>query len=566
MNSNEIRKAFLDFFEKKGHKIVPSSSLLPTDPSVLFTTAGMQQFKPYYTGEKFPYGDNTATCQKCIRTSDIGEVGNERHLTFFEMLGNFSFGGYFKREAINLAKEFLDSVKIKIEYVTVFEGDSEVPKDLETMGIWKELGFSEEKCNLHLCPKAENFWGPTGNEGPCGPTTEIYSGGIEIWNLVFNEYYCDKDKKLTKLEKSGVDTGMSLERLAMVVQSKKSVFETDLFYPLIEEIEKESKLGYEDNPKMFRIIADHVRSAVFLASEGIIPSNIEQGYVLRRLLRRAIRYGKLLKMPKGFISDLAKKAVKMNEEAYPELKEKEKEIAKIIREEDKKFEKTLEKGIKELEAQIAENKSKVLSAKIVFDLYQSYGFPLELTGELAKEQGLEIDEQGFNEELEKHQEISRAGAQKKFGGVGKEATYDAVKLHTATHLLHQALRKVLGDSVRQMGSDINSERLRFDFSHSQKLMPEELKETEEIVNEKISEDLEVKMEEMEYREAVKEGALAFFKQKYPKTVSVYSIGKFSKEICAGPHVKRTSELGKFKIKKEESSSAGVRRIKAVLLK
>ncbi|MCX6759926.1 MAG: alanine--tRNA ligase-related protein [Candidatus Nealsonbacteria bacterium] len=566
MDSNEIRKSFLDFFEKKGHKIVPSSPLLPTDPSVLFTTAGMQQFKPYYTGEKSPYGDNTATCQKCIRTSDIGEVGNERHLTFFEMLGNFSFGGYFKREAINLAKEFLDSVKIKIEYVTVFEGDSEVPKDLETIGIWKELGFSEEKCNLHLCPKAENFWGPTGNEGPCGPTTEIYSGGIEIWNLVFNEYYCDKDKKLTKLEKSGVDTGMSLERLAMVIQSKKSVFETDLFYPLIEEIEKESKLGYEDNPKMFRIIADHVRSAVFLAGEGIIPSNIEQGYVLRRLLRRAIRYGKLLKMPKGFILDLAKKAVKMNEDAYPELKEREKEITKIIREEDRKFEKTLEKGIKELEAQIAENKSKVLSAKTVFDLYQSYGFPLELTGELAKEQGLEIDEEGFNKELEKHQEISRAGAQKKFGGVGKEATYDAVKLHTATHLLHQALRKVLGDSVRQMGSDINSERLRFDFSHSQKLTPEELKETEEIVNEKISEDLEVKMEEMEYREAVKEGALAFFKQKYPKTVSVYSIGKFSKEICAGPHVKRTSELGKFKIKKEESSSAGVRRIKAVLIK
>ena len=566
MDSNEIRKSFLDFFLKKEHKIVPSSSLLPTDPSVLFTTAGMQQFKPYYTEEKSPYGDNVATCQKCVRTSDIEEVGDERHLTFFEMLGNFSFGGYFKKEAITLAKEFLDSLKVKIEYVTVFEGDSEVPKDIETIGVWKELGFTEEKGNLHLCPKAENFWGPTGDEGPCGPTTEIYAGGIEIWNIVFNEYYCDKNKKLKKLEKPGVDTGMGLERLAMVMQGKKTVFGTDLFSSLIEEIEKESKIGYEDNPKMFRIIADHVKSAVFLASEGIIPSNIEQGYVLRRLLRRAIRYGKLLKMPKGFIIDLAKKIVKTYGDNYPDLNEKEKEIIKVIKEEDRKFEKTLEKGIKELEVQITENKSKVLSAKTVFDLYQSYGFPLELTSELAKEQGFEIDEQGFNEELSKHQEISRAGALKKFGGVGKEATYDATKLHTATHLLQQALRKVLGNSVHQMGSDINSERLRFDFSYDKKLTPEELKEVESIVNEKIQEDLEVKMEEMEYKEAVKAGALAFFKQKYPKIVSVYSVGKFSKEICAGPHVKRASELGRFKIKKEESSSAGVRRIKAVLEK
>lgn len=562
MDSSELRAKFLRFFEEKGHKIVPSSSLLPTDSSVLFTTAGMQQFKPYYLGEKSPYGDNVASCQKCIRTSDIEEVGDERHLTFFEMLGNFSFGGYFKKEAILLAKEFIDSLKIKIEYVTVFEGDSDVPRDIETINIWKELGFSEEKGNLHLCPRSENFWGPTGEEGPCGPTTEIYAGGIEIWNIVFNEFYSDKNKKLKKLERFGIDTGMSLERLAMVVENKKTVFGTDLFYPLIEEIEKESKLGYEDNPRMFRIIADHIRSAVFLCAEGIIPSNIEHGYILRRLLRRAIRYGKLLKMPKGFVSDLARKVIKMNESIYPELKET--NIIKVIREEDKKFDRALEKGLKELEKQIAENKSKVLPTKLIFDLYQSYGFPLELTGELAKEQGFEIDEAGFNEELQKHQEISRAGAQKKFGGVGKEATYEATKLHTATHLLHKALRHVLGDDVRQMGSDINSERLRFDFSFARKLASEELKEVEDIVNGKIEEDLEVKMEEMGYKEAVKEGALAFFKEKYPPIVSVYSIGKFSKEICAGPHVKRTSELGKFKIKKEESSSAGVRRIKATL--
>jgi len=564
MISSELRAKFLEFFEGKGHKIVPSSSLLPTDSSVLFTTAGMQQFKPYYLDEKSPYGDNVASCQKCIRTSDIEEVGDERHLTFFEMLGNFSFGGYFKREAILLAKEFIDSLKIKIEYVTVFEGDESVPRDIETINIWKEFGFSEEKGNLHLCPRSENFWGPTGEEGPCGPTTEIYAGGIEIWNIVFNEFYSDKNKKLKKLEKPGIDTGMSLERLLMVLNGDKTVFGTDLFYPLIEEIEKESKLGYEDNPRMFRIIADHVRSAVFLCAEGIVPSNIEHGYILRRLLRRAIRYGKLLKMSKGFISDLAKKAIKMNEDVYPELKET--NIIKIIKEEDKKFDKALEKGLKELENQITENKSKVLPVKLVFDLYQSYGFPLELTSELAKEQGFEIDEEGFNEELAKHQEISRAGAQKKFGGVGKEATYEATKLHTATHLLHKALRNVLGDGVRQMGSDINSERLRFDFSFDRKLTSEELKEVEDIVNEKIKEDLEVKMEEMGYKEAVKEGAMAFFKEKYPPIVSVYSVGKFSKEICAGPHAKRTSELGKFKIKKEESSSARVRRIKAVLEK
>lgn len=566
MTAKDLRQKYLDFFEKKGHKIVPSSSLLPTDPSVLFTTAGMQQFKPYYTEEKSPFGDNVSTCQKCVRTSDIDEVGDERHLTFFEMLGNFSFGGYFKKEAIGFAKEFIDSLKIKIDYVTVFEGDSEVPKDTETMQIWKELGFSEEKGNLHLCPRSENFWGPTGEEGPCGPTTEIYADGIEIWNIVFNEYYSDKDKKLKKLEKPGVDTGMSLERLAMVIQGKKSVFGIDSFYPLIEEIEKESKIGYEDNPKMFRIIADHIRSAVFLCAEGIVPSNIEQGYVLRRLLRRTIRCGRLLKMPKGFAIDLAKKAIKMNDATYPELKEKEKNIIKIIKEEDKKFEKTLEKGLKELEIQVAENKSKILPAKIVFDLYQSYGFPLELTNELAKEQGFEIDEKGFNDELEKHQEISRAGAKKKFGGVGKEATYEATKLHTATHLLHQSLRKILGEGVRQMGSDINSERLRFDFSYGQKMTIEEIKKAEDMVNDKIKEDLEVKMEEMSYKEAIKEGATAFFKEKYPPIVSVYSIGNFSKEICAGPHVKRTSELGKFKIKKEESSSAGVRRIKAILEK
>ncbi len=578
MTSFELRQKFLNFFEKKGHKIVPSSSLIPTDPSVLFTTAGIQQFKPYYLGEKSLYGQNVATCQKCFRTSDIEEVGDEKHLTFLEMLGNFSFGGYFKKEAIELAHNFLfNELKLnkKAFFFTVFKGDKEVPFDEESFSIWKKIGVPENQ--IKKFDKEDNFWGPTGLEGPCGPTTEIHVDNVELWNLVFNEYYQDRKGKLTPLKQKGVDTGMGLERLAMVVQGKSSVYETDLFLPIMMEIPGE-------NEKARRIIADHIKSSVFLISEGILPSNVERGYVLRRILRRAIRYGKLLNLPKNFLIPLAQKVVEIYQNVYPEVKSKEEEILTVIQIEEEKFEKTLEKGLRILEKFIFEEGQRYFEridqnvwlvkkyqfenlAAIIFDLYQSYGFPFELSIEELKrnnvknvDENLEILQKLFKENLKEHQEISRAGAEKKFGGGGEFSP----KLHTSTHLLHAALRTILGEHVKQMGSDITPQRLRFDFSHPQKLTANEIKKVEDLVNQKIKEDLAVKKEEMDYQEAINSGALAFFKEKYPEKVTVYTIGIFSKEICAGPHVKRTAELGHFKIIKEESSGAGLRRIRAIL--
>ena len=550
MNSAELRKKFLTFFEKKEHKIVPSSSLIPTDPSVLFTTAGMQQFKPYYLGEKSPYGPNVTTCQKCFRTSDIETVGDESHLTFLEMLGNFSFGGYFKEEAIKLAYDFLFNelnLSLGDAIFTVFQGDKDIPEDKECIKIWKSLGVDENK--IKKGNREDNFWGPTGEEGPCGPTTEIHIKSIEVWNLVFNEYYQNKNGKLSSLKQKGVDTGMGLERLAMIVQEKPSVFETDLFKPIVEEIEKKSPINYKLKAKSYRIIADHIKSSVFLISEGILPSNVERGYVLRRVLRRAIRYGKLLNLPRNFLIPLAQKAIETYKDIYPEIKSQEADILTIIQQEEEKFGKTLEAGLRQFKKGLDP-----------FELYTTYGFPLELTMELAKEEGIQIDVEEFEKKFKKHQEISRAGAESKFGGGGAFSP----KLHTATHLLHAALRKALGEHVKQMGSDINPQRLRFDFSHPRKMTEEEIKKVEDLVNQKIKEDLEVKREEMKYEDALKSGALAFFKEKYPERVMVYTIGDFSKEICAGPHVKRTSELGFFKIIKEESSGAGVRRIRAVL--
>ena len=566
MTSIKLRQEFLNFFEKKEHKIVPSSSLLPADPTVLFTTAGMQQFKPYYLGEKSPYGLNVVSCQKCFRTSDIEEVGDQSHLTFIEMLGNFSFGGYFKEEAIKFAYELLISnfqLPISNLKVTVFGGDKEVSRDEESVKIWDKLGFSENKGNLSFAGREENFWGPTGEEGPCGPTTEIYFKNLELWNLVFNEYYQDRKRSLAPLEQKGVDTGMGLERLAMVVQNKPSVYETDLFEPIIKEIHEQKKYRGLTcvNLRSQRIIADHIKGAVFLISEGIFPSNVEQGYVLRRVLRRAIRYGKLLNLPRNFLIPLAQKVIEIYQDEYREVKSKETDILTVIQNEEEKFEKTLSQGLKQFEKI---TKAGNISGIDAFHLFDTYGFPLELTEELAKEKNITVDIKGFQEAFEKHREISRAGVKAKFGGIGKEATYEATRLHTATHLLHSALREILGSHVQQMGSDITPQRLRFDFSHSQKMTEEEIKKVEDLVNQKIKEDLEVKREEMDYQEAIKAGALAFFKEKYPEIVSVYSIDNFSKEICAGPHLRRTSELGIFKIIKEESCGAGIRRIRAIL--
>ena len=582
MTSNKLRSEFLKFFEKKGHKIVPSSSLLPTDASVLFTTAGMQQFKEYFLGEKSPHGNRVVSCQKCFRTSDIETVGDASHLTFLEMLGNFSFGDYYKEEAIKYALEFLiENCKLKIEnlYFTYFKGDKEVPEDKESKKIWRKLGIPADR--IYGCDREDNFWGPTGQEGPCGPTTEIHydltgqpckkqegcvpncncGRFIELWNLVFNEYYWDKSKNLTLLKEKGVDTGMGFERLVMVSQGKPSVFETDLFLPLLQEIEGISSEPYGQNPKPYRIIADHIKGATFLAAEGVFPSNVEQGYVLRRILRRAMRFGRLLGFPENFLIPLAKKTIKIYQDVYPAVKSKEADILTVIQKEEEKFSKTLETGLKQFEKITALGD---IDGQDAFRLFDTHGFPLELTQELAKEKGLKVDQRGFEEAFKKHREVSRAGVGRKFGGLGKDATYQSVKLHTATHLLQAALREVLGKQVKQMGSDINPVRLRFDFSHPQKITESELKKIERLVNQKIKEDLKIKKEAMPYEEALKSGALSFFKEKYPEKVTVYSINNFSKEICAGPHIDKTSELGHFKIVKEESSGAGIRRIRAIL--
>lgn len=579
VSHQEIRKRFLDFFEKNGHCVAPSSSLVPKDDSsVLLTTAGMQQFKPYYLATESPYGNRVASIQKCFRTSSIDEVGDEQHLTFFEMLGNFSFkypggeGSYFKEEAIKLAHKFIteeEEMNLKIDYVSVFGGDEKnnIPCDNESVEIWKKLGMPQEK--IKFFGKEDNFWGPTGNEGPCGPTTEIYVNGIEIWNIVFNKYYFD-GKKYEKLKYQGIDTGMGLERLAMAVQNTPTIFETDLFQYIISE------LPIELPERTKRIIVDHTRAIIFLISDGLRPSNKEAEYVLRRLMRRIITFAyeenikqppeNLLKLTTDFykkISDYRNLDFNIIKEVYDE------EYARFLP--------ILERGRKEFEKKAAEVKTQniyTIPRAFAFNLFQSAGITIDILNDFAKKEGVEIDKKAFTEDLERHKEISRAGTENKFGGHGVKLENDdfakadnnekITKLHTATHLLHAALRKILGKEIRQMGSDITEERLRFDFSFGRKLTEEEISAVQNLVNEKINEGLLVFMEEMSYNEAIERGALAFFKEKYPEKVTVYSVDGFSKEICGGPHAKNTGELGKFKIIKEESSSAGVRRIKAIL--
>jgi len=565
MKSSEVRNKFLTFFKERGHKIVSSSSLVPDgDPSVLFTTAGMQQFKPYYIGKKSAMEDfkslNTTSSQKCIRTSDIEEVGDASHLTFFEMLGNFSFNGYFKEEAIKYAYEFIvDELKLEIDYVTVFVGDEHVPFDAESYDIWKNF-VPEEK--IKKFGKEDNFWGPTGKEGPCGPTTEIYVNGVEVWNIVFNEYFHKESGALEPLLQKGVDTGMGLERLSMMVQRTPTIYETDLFGSVIKEIEKISGVSYFDSgyEKVFRIIADHIKASVFILSDGVAPSNSEQGYVLRRLIRRTVRYLKTLNMEPSFMLKIAKIVVENYKEAYPELVKKENEIISEIKAEEERFEKTLREGLRQFEKFAVHG----ISGHDAFILFSTYGFPFEETLEVAKEKGIKVDEKGFKEEFKRHQEVSRAGMEKKFKGGLSGTSPEETRLHTATHLLHKALREVLGEHVSQRGSNITPERLRFDFSHPGKMTPEELKKVEALVNQKISEGLPITVEEMTVDEAREKGAIGVFGSKYGERVKVYSVGTFSKEICGGPHALNTSELGHFKIKKEEATSAGVRRIKAIL--
>ncbi len=581
MNSGNIRQKFLMFFKERGHSIVPSSSLVPDDASVLLTTAGMQQFKKYFTGELDPVKDfkskNTVSVQKCFRTSDIDEVGDESHLTFFEMLGNFSFGGpdasgkvgasYWKKEAIQYGYEFFTKVmKLDIDYVTVFDpvkvlaGDwrKGVLFDEESYAIWKKI-LPESKIRR---AGVDNFWGPTGNEGPCGPTTEIYISGLEIWNIVFNQFYCDASKKLTPLKIQGVDTGMGLERLAMVAQKKKNIFETDLFEPIV------AKLPAGIDERIGRIFADHIRGIAFLISDGVRPSNKETGYVLRRLMRRLMVYGVGWAMEPLF-EVLAKH--------YPsEYKLSSRIITDVYRMECEKFSKTLSQGLRELE------RLETVSAVSAFKLYESFGLPYEIIKERGGRKADELTREAFDAEFKKHQEISRAGQGKKFGGHGllldtgelkakDEAELKKVtRLHTATHMLQQALREVLGQDVKQMGSDITALRTRFDFTFPRKLTPEEIKKVEALVNEKIKENLPIQKAVLPKAEAEKTGALYFFKEKYPDPVNVYFIGRdlnsaWSKEFCGGPHVTHTGEIGKFKIIKEEAVGAGIRRVRGIVI-
>jgi len=579
MDSSFLRQEFLDFFEKKGHKVVPSFSLVPSDTSVLFTTSGMQQFKPYYLEEKSPYGKKVVSYQKCLRTSDIDDVGDDSHLTFFEMLGNFSFDDYFKEGTVKLALEFfLNVCKLPMDkmWFSYFKGDSLAPEDLESKEILINNNISEQR--IIAMGREDNFWGPTGTEGPCGPTIDIYfelkdkpcekgknclldckcGRFVELWSLVFNEYYQDKNKKIFPIEdrggKKGVDTGLGLERLVAASQGKETIFETDLFEPLINII------GHDKKTKETRIIVDHIKGVCFLISAGIVPSKVDKGYILRRLLRRAIRCKKVLQGDEHLLTDLAKKIIEIYKDIYPELDNKREDILTVIKKEEKVFSSSLETGRKEY------NKLTELTGKAIFNLYSTHSVPLEISMSWAEEDSKEIKNiDDFYKLQEEHKKISRIGSEKKFGGLGKEVqNEEAIKLHTATHLLYSALRKILTDSVKQMGSDITSERLRFDFSFDRKLTDKEVGEIENLINKKINENLEVKKEELLLQEAIKKGALSFFKEKYPETVSVYSINDFSKEICAGPHAICTGKLGKFKIIKQESVGSGVRRIKAKL--
>ncbi len=612
ITSKELREKYFEFFKDKGHALIPSASLVPeNDPTVLYTTAGMHPLVPYLLGEKHPGGKRLVNAQKCIRTGDIDEVGDATHLTFFEMLGNWSLGDYFKKEMIPWSWEFLTDKKwIGIEperiFVSVYKGDDNIPKDEESIELWQkqfEKAGIRAKENERIFPLGieDNWWGPAGETGPCGPDTEMFfdtkkpkcglsckpgcSCGkyVEIWNDVFMEYNKRQDGSYEKLGQKNVDTGMGLERTLAVFGNCESVFETELFVPIIKKIREISKKDHNhlsSTEKISeRIVADHVKAAVFIISDGVNPSNIERGYILRRLIRRAIRHGLLIGSSGFSISVIAEEVFKIYGDAYLSLLENKKTIIEILAEEEEKFAKTLSRGIKRFNELIASEKAqdRIINSKDAFDLFQSFGFPIEMTKEMALENGLGLDEAGFYSELKKHQDLSRNKSGIKFKGGLADNSEITTKYHTATHLLHSALREVLGSHVGQKGSNINSDRLRFDFSHPEKMTDEELKKVEDLVNSSIKKDYKISFEEMTPKEAKDKGAVGLFDEKYSDKIKMYSVGDssksqsagegsecFSKEICGGPHAKSTGDLGKFKIIKEQSASAGVRRIKAVL--
>jgi len=649
LTANELRALFLQFFQEKGHKVIPSASVIPeNDPTVLFTTAGMHPLVPYLLGQKHPAGTRLTDVQKCIRTGDIDDVGDMSHLTFFEMLGNWSLGDYFKKEMIPWSWEFLTSEKwlgidpAKLAF-TVFEGDEDCPRDEEAANLWRSCGVKDD--HLFYLPKEHNWWGPAGVTGPCGPDTEMFiivkepcgpncspackcGAYLEIWNDVFMQYNKQQDGTFIPLSQKNVDTGMGLERTICVLTGKKSVYETDIFARILGKIEELSGKSYnpdDENTKAFRIIADHMRTSTFILGDprGVSPSNVDQGYILRRLIRRAVRYGMGLGLGAGFTCEIAKVIIDQYSDVYPELKENSAFVLEQLKLEEERFARTLKQGEKEfdkiynnvcntknlldsilanadpvacaqenaktkklrpspdmlpiieaanngdpaalkaaIEARLATLST--LDGRSAFKLYDTYGFPIEMTMELAAEKGLKVDEEDFAQRFKQHQETSHAGAEQRFKGGLADASEQTACLHTATHLLQAALRKVLGDEVHQKGSNITAERLRFDFTFGRKMTAEEIAEVQKLVNEAIEAKAPVTMEEMTVAEAKAQGAMGLFESKYGEKVKVYTMGQFSKEICGGPHASNTGDLVSFKIQKEESSSAGVRRIKATI--
>lgn len=590
-HSADLRAMFLKFFQDHDHAVISSASVIPeNDPTVLFTTAGMHPLVPYLMGQKHPAGTRLTDVQKCVRTGDIEDVGDFSHLTFFEMLGNWSLGDYFKKEMIPWSWEFLTSEKYlglpkdRLAF-TVFAGDKDCPRDEESANLWRSCGVADD--HIFYLPKENNWWGPAGVTGPCGPDTEMFiitdkepcgpdcspacSCGryLEIWNDVFMQYNKKEDGTFEPLAQKNVDTGMGLERTICVLNGKKSVYETDLFENILGKIAELSGKTYgedEATTKAFRIIADHMRTSTFIMGDdrGVSPANVDQGYVLRRLIRRAVRYGMEIGMPEGFTGEIAKVIIEQYKDVYPELKRNEAFVLDQLALEETRFAKTLKQGNREFEKLAQRVKDGRIDGESAFHLYDTYGFPVEMTCELAKDAGLTVDMEGFKECFKKHQATSQAGAEQRFKGGLADHSAQSARLHTATHLLHAALRKVLGDEVAQKGSNITAERLRFDFSFGRKMTKEEIAEVERLVNEAIDAHAPIVCEEMTVPEAQAQGAIGLFTSKYGENVKVYTMGPYSKEICGGPHATNTGDLKSFKIQKEESSSAGVRRIKAVI--
>ena len=588
MKAIEIRNKYLDFFKRHEHAVIPSAPLIPeNDPSVLFTTAGMQPLVPYLLGEKHPEGTRLTDFQKCLRTNDIDEVGDNRHLTYFEMLGNWSLGDYFKEESIAMSFEFLTKelgIPVEKLSVTCFAGDEDCQRDEVTASCWKKAGIPEDR--IYYFGKDDNWW-IAGEEGPCGPDTEMfYDTGkpkcsencnpscgcgkyVEIWNNVFMEFFKTKDGKYTKLKQHNVDTGLGLERMTMLLQGKETPFDTELFKPVMDKLQELA--GENDSIESRRIVSEHLRSSMMIIQDGGLPSNVDRGYILRRLIRRMVRHLRKLQINLNELEELIDLNIDTLKEMYPELHQNSNKIKSVIIEEKDKFEKTLERGEREFNKIVNRMKNEgqdTISGQDLFTLYETYGFPPEVTQDLAREAGLKVDTTEFDKLFKEHQEKSRMGSEQKFKGGLARTGEQEVRYHTATHLLNAALKVILGKDVHQKGSNITPERMRFDFSCDHKLTDEEKKKVEDLVNEWISRGLDVKCEEMKKDDAIKSGAECMFIEKYPDIVTVYSIGNdketVSKELCGGPHVKNTSELGHFKIKKEEASSAGVRRIKAIL--